>query len=144
MIAVSPIFTSRKRKIIGATRLINTRFCHQKHPIFRVGLEQFERKGTKKLQTGHPMARKYEAAGQEEIMEKHIIGENRISYTKGTDEMGGIDEKCPLCCGGDCAERVGVCIRIRKVCFGEYLIFLVYCSRMVQEGAFKKSAPMLR
>ncbi len=54
------------------------------------------------------MARKYEAAGQEEIMEKHIIGENRISYTKGTDEMGGIDEKCPLCCGGDCAERVGV------------------------------------
>ncbi len=26
---------------------------------------------------------------------------------KGTDEMGRIDEQCPLCCGGDCAERVG-------------------------------------
>ena len=47
------------------------------------------------MQTGHPMARKYEAARQEEIMEKHIIGENRISYTKGTDGIYYPDLKLP-------------------------------------------------
>lgn len=41
------------------------------------------------------MARKYQAAGQEEIMEKHVIGENGISYTKGTDGIYYPDLKLP-------------------------------------------------
>lgn len=49
----------------------------------------------KNLQTGHPIPGEYEAAGQEEIMGKHIIGENGISYTKGTDGIYYPDLKLP-------------------------------------------------
>lgn len=47
------------------------------------------------MQIGHPIEGKYQAAGQEKIMGKHIIGENGISYTKGTDGFYYPDLKLP-------------------------------------------------
>ena len=49
--------------------------------------EKYGIKGTGKLQIRHLILKRYQGAGQEEIMKKHIMGENGISYTLGADGM---------------------------------------------------------